>query len=117
MLEIRSTSGYKEDIACAMAPREEQGLRGEVECKEGLELYGMLEGGMGLKGCLNGRMDAATKLKFQNSRRGYRFAGTLATIQKRRRTSRIIVNMHVRPETRAKTAFMQRAIYYGDWIS
>lgn len=48
MLEVNTTGGYEADIARAITAREEEGMRRKVDCKEGLEVYGMLGEGIEL---------------------------------------------------------------------
>lgn len=50
-------SGYREEMVSAIA--EEQELRKEVGCEEGVQVYGVPDEGTGLKEYLNGPMGAA----------------------------------------------------------
>lgn len=50
-----------------MEDTEEEEVWRRVECQNGLEVHGMLDGGLGLKECLTGPMDAAATLKLKQN--------------------------------------------------
>lgn len=98
MFEIHNMSGYNEEIVCAITTSGKQGLRREIGCKKGLEVYGMLDEGIGLKGTYTDRW--MTKLKVHFKQGLLIYGNDPGTIQERTRGRRSVFLSRVRKRVR-----------------